>query len=77
MENKKDDVKEAVISALSKNIAEDIKKNFGTPYAIENGQLLIEISNSNIREILDYLIRKLAEKRYAEGVHSGKEPKDW
>jgi hypothetical protein len=80
-DNKKDAVKEAIIKDLKTKIVKEVAvelKELGVSVGVDpNNNSRLEVPITKDYAVIDYLIRKLAEIRYAEGVPSGKEPKDW
>jgi hypothetical protein len=73
-ENKKDEVKEAIIKALSDKIVQEIATELNLPTG-QNSDASVRVEPST--KVVRYLVHKLAELRYEHGVEMKKKAEDW
>jgi len=81
-DNKKDEVREAIIKVLSKKIIDELNKQEKfkeRPIVLNNEGGIRDDLNYAVRiwEVADSLLRQLAEKRLDYGIAMSEEPEKW
>ena len=71
----KDEFKEAIIKAMSHKIEDEIKDKTNLEISIDKPVVTTKDDFRN--EVIDYLIRELAETRIKLGIELKTKPEDW
>lgn len=73
-ENKKDEVKEAIIKTLSDKIVGELATELNLPTG-QNSDASVRVEPTT--KVVRYLVRKLAELRYEYGIETKKKAEEW